>query len=168
MKALPRAASGRSAAGLLGLPHEGPGRWPGLSCLVRWSPEALWVQPEGDAPRLLLLPGEAQGTSRRAMGMVQRGLREATSSVTASWVCSPVPGHVKATSCAPGPAKGTDVSGHPRYLQARRARGHPENPDSRASCQATCLKKKNLLRNHNCKAKTSRITCNFTILYKVL
>lgn len=55
--------SGRSAAGLLGLLHPGPWRWLGLSWIVRWSPEALWAQPEGDALRPELLPWEAQETS---------------------------------------------------------------------------------------------------------
>lgn len=38
--------SGPSAVGLLGLLHEGPQRWLGLSRIVRWSYEALWAQRE--------------------------------------------------------------------------------------------------------------------------
>lgn len=32
------------------------------------------------------------------MGTVQRGLQEAMSSITASWACSPLPGHFKTMS----------------------------------------------------------------------
>lgn len=82
---IPRWQSGRRAAGLPGLLREGARRWRGLSPTVGWSPEALWAQLEGDAPRHppQLLPREAHETSQQALGSVQRGLREATSPLTA-------------------------------------------------------------------------------------